>query len=440
MNEPSVQVHHRWQFPKDIRHINGLEFRQTHSTYGLFNAAATYIGSIERNNPPHIRGFVMTRSYYVGVQKFAWSATGDNEPIFQDLKHSIPMMTMAGLSGPFWNGADVGGHRGNVTEELLVRWFQVAAWTYTLFREHNTIESAYREPFRYKGDTFRRLVKAINDRYSMIALWYTWTMSALWNGRGPIVPLWYEWPAVHKFHSTDIVCLLGDSILVAPVTEHEQKTVSVPKPPGVWYDFWTGREFTESQKVSVTMDDIPIYIRGGKIVPWYAHPTNTTIATIITPLTLYIAEDENGSAEGSFYLDDGTTFNATMHNIFVHRHIHYASKLLAWTQARFPVEEAGVPDVLRNAVVESLVFYGRKGVSRVTGLALAVCDVWTWRKGDSGVYRSERRTGPKSSNRIGLVFFGVAAGVVVIAAVVVLARRFKYRNAGVDSLPLVRPE
>jgi hypothetical protein len=297
-------------------------------------------------------------------------------------------------------------------------------------REHNTIESSHREPYLYHGDTYNRLVKALYDRYSMIAYWYTWTMYGRWNGRGAVVPLWFEWPEIESFHHAEHAALFGDSLLVSPVIGEAQTVVEVEKPPGVWYDFWTGRELTKSANVSVSMNDIPVYIRGGKIVPWYAKPIRTTIETIVTPMTLVIAVGEDGTAEGSVYLDDGTTFNATLNNIFVHRIVRYRDAELVWNKARFPVEERGVPEILKNAIVESLVILDRKGVSRVTGLSLPVCGVWAWRKGNSGVWTDDVRNGKS------LVFIGVA-GIVACSVLVVIALRMRKKSDEIDESPLI---
>jgi alpha-glucosidase (family GH31 glycosyl hydrolase) len=343
------------------------------------------------------------------------------------------MMTLSAMSGPYWTGCDLGGHLDNTTEPLLVRFFQLGAWTYTYFREHNTIESAHREPFLFHGDTYRQLVKAINDRYSMIAVWYTCTISSRWTGRGPVVPLWFEWPEVLSFHTNEIICLLADSLLVAPVTESDQKFVNVVKPPGIWYDFWTGRELVREENVSVTMWDIPVFIRGGRIIPWYAHPVNTTIATVVTPLTLYVAENDNGTAFGTFYMDDGVTFNASVNNIFVHRHIHWENGELSWTKSTYPVTEAGVPDLLKNAIVEGIVFYSRRGVSRVVGLSLPICDTWVWHKSRGDVLYDSSVSRGSSAMVIGIV----AAVVSICLGAVIVAVKLKKGRVDIGFAPLL---
>jgi alpha 1,3-glucosidase len=251
---------------------------------------------------------------------------------------------------------------------------QLGAWVYPFFREHCSIDAPRREPWLWPKDSMERQIKAIKDRYSMIGLWYTHAIYCTRTSRSPVVPLWYEWPEIDSFHSNEVSILLGDSLLVAPVMESGAKSVDVEKPPGIWYDFWTGREFKESGKVSVTMDDIPVFIRGGRIVPKYEHPIHNAIETIVTPLTLYVAV-QNGEAEGSLYLDDGITFNHTL-GIFCHRKFKYSNGKLTWSKAE--EGEKDVPDILKKAIVESIVIYDVSGVRIISGLKFLVVEEWTW--------------------------------------------------------------
>jgi alpha 1,3-glucosidase len=270
-------------------------------------------------------------------------------------------------------GEDIGGHSGEPTSELMVRWMQLGAWVYPFFREHCANIAPRREPWLWPKDSMDRQIKAIRQRYSMIGLWYTHAMYCVRTSRSPVVPLWYEWPEVESFHTNEVAVLLGDALLVAPVMESGVTHIEVEKPPGVWYDFWTGREFKESGKVQVTMDDIPVFIRGGRIVPKYERPVHNAIETIVTPLTLYIAL-ENSEAEGTLYLDDGITFNHTL-GIFCHRKFKYSKGKLTWSKAE--EAEKGVPSFLKKAIVEAVVIYDQSGVRKLTGLNYSVVDEWT---------------------------------------------------------------
>jgi alpha 1,3-glucosidase len=388
MNEPCFLEDirkRRRTFQKDARLAHGLEDRETHNAYGMFQMAATYRGTLERNHPPHLRPFVLTRSFFVGAQKFGWTWTGDNHPDWEDLRKSIPMISIAGLNGFGFTGEDVGGHAGRTHEELLVRWYQTGAWVYPYFREHCALGTPFREPWLWPEPAFRRMVRSIYDRYKLIGLWYTHSIYYNWTGRPPTVPLFYEWPEVESLHRNEDDVLVGDAILVSGVFVKDAKTRHVEKPPGNWYEFRNGRPFLESGDVPVTIDDIPLHIRGGRIVPYYPKAVKTVIDTIPTPLTLIVAMDDNGAATGSLYLDDGVTYNYTLGG-YLHRKFVYESGKLHWTKA--DAKEKETPEFLKKSVVDTLVFYEKNGVRRVTGLTLKVCDEWTW---DRNEYIAQER-------------------------------------------------
>jgi len=72
-------------------------------------------------------------------------------------------------------------------------------------------------------------------------------------------------------------------------------------PPGEWYDFWTLEKHTNhtnKDQISLhpKMDEVPLYVRAGAIVP-------------LQPLVQYTAEKPNGPLELRVYLPSGTSAN-----------------------------------------------------------------------------------------------------------------------------------
>jgi alpha-glucosidase (family GH31 glycosyl hydrolase) len=55
------------------------------------------------------RPFLLTRSFFSGTQKFAWTWSGDNSAQWTDLKISIASLIVSGLGGIPFTGTDVGG-------------------------------------------------------------------------------------------------------------------------------------------------------------------------------------------------------------------------------------------------------------------------------------------------------------------------------------------
>jgi alpha 1,3-glucosidase len=219
------------------------------------------------------------------------------------------------------------------------------------------------------------MINSVYDRYNMIGLWYTHSIYYNQTGRSPVVPLFYEWPEVESLHKNEFDVLVGDAILVSGIFEQGATSRFVEKPPGNWYEFRSGRPFLNSGNVSVTIDDIPLYLRGGRIVPYYAKAAENVIFTITTPLTLIIAVGEDGSAEGSLYLDDGVTYNYSLGG-YLHRKFKYEKNKLEWKKA--DAKEKEVPEFLRESIVDTLVLFEKSGVRRLTGLKFRVCDEWTW--------------------------------------------------------------
>lgn len=63
--------------------------------------------------------------------------------------------------------------------------------------------------------------------------------------------------------------MLGENIMVCPVTTKEAKTRVVYLPEGQWINYWTREVLDGKQYISVLcpLDQLPIFIKGGAIIP-----------------------------------------------------------------------------------------------------------------------------------------------------------------------------
>lgn len=101
----------------------------------------------------------------------------------------------------------------------------------------------------------------------------------------------------------------GPSLLVNPVTQESSSSVSFYLPSGIWYDLFT-RKAVQGTGSTITYSnvpdtDIPVLVHGGSIVPLRLESANTTRALRDKPFELLVAPENDGSASGSLYLDDG---------------------------------------------------------------------------------------------------------------------------------------
>lgn len=122
-------------------------------------------------------------------------------------------------------------------------------------------------------------------------------------------PLWFQYPSDANTYPLDLQFFFGDSILVSPVTEENSTSVDIYLPEDVFYDFTTFETIQGNGSVvtlpEVGFTEIPVYIRGGKIVPLRVESAITTAELREKPFEIVVAVGKNGTASGSLYLDDG---------------------------------------------------------------------------------------------------------------------------------------
>jgi alpha-glucosidase len=106
--------------------------------------------------------------------------------------------------------------------------------------------------------------------------------------------------------------LLGADLLVAPVTTAGQTARHVYLPSGRWYDWYSGDGVSGGQFVLVPtpMDRIPLYARGGAVIPmWPEAPPSTNYHPTAVELHLFVP-DADGAHRTFLQEDDGLTIAA----------------------------------------------------------------------------------------------------------------------------------
>ena len=283
---------------------------------------------------PNERPYALHRNGYAGMQRYAsflWS--GDVYSKWETLKTHIPIGVNTGLSGiPYW-GTDIGGFvpTNEFTAELYLRWFQFGAfcplfrchgrnWTLRLPWGWNTGDPGPMEISRYEGAAIPDASelhdsqvepichKYLELRYRLLPYIYSLIREGTLTGLPLMRALWLHYSDDPKAVERDDEYLWGRDLLVAPVVEKGATSRRIYLPRGEWHDFWTreriegGREITRE----VDLETMPLYVRGGTILPLGPVKQHTGEASTGTlSVSIYPGQD------GSFllYEDDGKTFN-----------------------------------------------------------------------------------------------------------------------------------
>uniref|UniRef100_A0AAR2L662 Neutral alpha-glucosidase AB n=1 Tax=Pygocentrus nattereri TaxID=42514 RepID=A0AAR2L662_PYGNA len=330
MNEPSVFNGPEVTMYKDAMH-GKWEHRDVHNLYGLYVHMATTDGLIQRSGGTE-RPFVLTRAFFAGSQRYGAVWTGDNAAEWDHLKISIPMCLSLGLVGISLCGADVGGFFKSPSAELLVRWYQTGAYQ-PFFRAHAHLDTPRREPWLFGPENTALIRDAIRQRYTLLPYWYQQFYQAHKTGQPVMRPLWVEYPKDTATFTIDDEFLIGQDLLVHPVTEEGARGVTayLPGQGEVWYDVHTFQKHNGAQNlyIPVTMSSIPVFQRGGSIVPRKVRVRRSSDCMENDPYTLYVALSPQRVAVGELYIDDGHTFNFQTKKEFIHRSLTFANNALA---------------------------------------------------------------------------------------------------------------
>ncbi len=312
MNEPANQARNEFNektLPYATR--QGEDGRQVphkdvHNAYGFRMCQATCEGL--KRGAPERRPFVLTRSGYAGVQRYAAVWTGDNYSWWEGMADAMPLCLGLGLSGVAFVGGDVGGFGDNPSGELMARWMQLGAFT-PFFRTHSCKGSRDQEPWSF-GDRVEAICKEYIDlRYRLLPLWYTLFEEATRTGLPPMRPLVLEHQDDPETAHISDQFLVGRDVLVAPVSQPGVTRRLVYLPEGTWYDFWTGEQHQGRQHVvaQAPLERLPLFVRAGAVLPMYPLMQHVGERPV-DRLTLHVYP-----GEGSFtlYEDEGEGYGAS---------------------------------------------------------------------------------------------------------------------------------
>lgn len=240
---------------------------------------------------------------------------------------------------------------------MCARWAMLAAFM-PFMRNHADISAPFQEFYKWElVATAAR--KALDARYRLLDYIFTALHLATTTGVPSVNPVFFLYPSDENTYGINHQWFLGDSILVSPVFEDDAQSVTFYLPDDIFYDFWT-LEPVRGEGADVTLDDvawtdIPVYIRGGTVLPLRAESANTTASLREKNFHLIVAPGLVGTGEGLLYLDDGETIDGESSEI-----------AFQWDGSVLVVD--GTFGYASGLAVESVVVLGAEGGNRtVTG-------------------------------------------------------------------------
>jgi len=298
--------------PGAMRFAQGQESHERyHNQYALLMAMGTTQGLLKAM--PGKRTFVLSRAGFAGIQRYAANWMGDNLSRWDHLWLSIPMAAGLGVSGQAFVGADIGGFAGNSNAELYLRWMQYGALT-PFCRNHSEIGNVDQYAWSW-GEVVQEIVReAVRLRYRLLPYIYASFLTASETGAPVQRPMVFDHQDDPTVRDLDDQYLFGPDLLVAPVLQPGQTARQVYLPEGDWYDWHSGERHDGQAFIHVPtpMERIPVFARGGSVIPLWPEAPDSTAGYHPEELELRVfIPSTDGVFESELQEDDGLSFAAS---------------------------------------------------------------------------------------------------------------------------------
>jgi alpha 1,3-glucosidase len=203
---------------------------------------------------------------------------------------------------------------------------------------------------------------AVIRRYHLLPYFYNQFYYASLTGVPVLRPLLMEFADDPKTYDIQEEFLIGKDLLIKPVGQEGQQQADVYLPgTQPWYDYETGKQYTKTPRtvtVKTPIHTIPVFQRGGSILPLKLRVRRSSTQTVNDPYTLKVALDSQLSASGELYIDDGQSFNYK-NGDYVFRQFTFQNNVLKCNQGNVtenPIKPNG--KFVPSNVVERVVIYG----------------------------------------------------------------------------------
>ena len=281
------------------------------------------------SNDWSLRGLIFHRWGGLGSHRYQIGFSGDTTSNWEALKFQVYFTTTASnvLFG-YWSH-DIGGFMSNrpTHPELFARWVQWGILS-PMYRTHAWRQDYLeRRIWKYPKYYFLVMKESIHLRYSLLPFLYTEARRSYDTGVSMLYPLYYDYPYQENSYEYTNEGFIGENILIAPIASPvnsnydflAKNSIYLPQKSmnnddsQEWIEWNTLTSLQSGTYMrDVSIDEIPIYIRSGSIIPmnFMDDQIHNLAGVFEDPLILSIFPGISASS-GSYklYEDDGVSTN-----------------------------------------------------------------------------------------------------------------------------------
>jgi alpha-D-xyloside xylohydrolase len=251
------------RIPTQAMYFDGSDPLKMHNYYPyLYNKTVFDLLVDERGEGDAL---VFARSATAGGQQFPVHWGGDCTATFESMAESLRGGLSLGLSGfGFWSH-DIGGFEQTASADVYKRWA-----AFGLLSSHSRLHgsSSYRVPWNYDEEAVQVLSKFTKLKCSLMPYLFRAALQACEQGTPMMRAMILEFPHDPTCAYLDLQYMLGDSLLVAPIFNHDG-SVKYYVPEGRWTHLLNGNVIEGPRWVEETHDfmSLPLLVRPNSVIP-----------------------------------------------------------------------------------------------------------------------------------------------------------------------------
>ncbi|KAL2156674.1 hypothetical protein VTH82DRAFT_1419 [Thermothelomyces myriococcoides] len=268
----------------------------------------------KRNVKDIQRPITFSRYAGAGCHRYPIGFSGDTQTTWEGLEFQPEFTATASNIGYGWWSHDIGGHWGGIrSNQLTVRWVQLACFSPILRLHSNKSPWNSREPWNYENEAHRIMKDFLILRHRLIPFLYTMNVRASYESEPLIQPMYWNHPKDEEAYTvpTDTVTLLGGARAWLPPGRYIDLFY-----PHLVYD--GGRYMYLHRELS----QIPVLAKEGTIVPLdttprtghgASRPTEITILLVVgkdAHFELVEEPERQGGGDSDALIDDETPLSA----------------------------------------------------------------------------------------------------------------------------------
>lgn len=223
---------------------------------------------------------------WVGDQQHTWDSKG--------LINALSNMFLSSKRGFHAVGSDIGGFMGDmaITKKLFIRWTQLGAFCPIMI---NGGHGEHR-PWKFDQETLQIYKYYVALHKQLTPYLYSYAVSAHLDGQAIMRPQEGDWQ--YK---------LGEELFVSTIhLENDSRDIIFPAEAD-WIDFWqddllySGGTVLENYKVN--LEQYPIFIKAGSIIPMYVDSDITNFGTLASKGRITLVIYPSGNTFFTLYED-----------------------------------------------------------------------------------------------------------------------------------------